>query len=43
MATLIAKLVPMDEAERAKFQRFVTPVMKNWNGITVGGLRPTFS
>lgn len=43
MATLIAKLVPMDEAETAKFQRFVTPVMKNWNGITVGGLRPTFS
>jgi L-asparaginase II len=43
MATLIAKLVPMDEAERAKFQRFVTPVMKNWNGITVGSIRPTFS
>jgi L-asparaginase II len=43
MAALIAKLLPMNEAEAAKFRRFVTPVMKNWNGITVGGLRPTFS
>jgi L-asparaginase II len=43
MAALIAKLLPMNEAETAKFRRFVTPVMKNWNGITVGGLRPTFS
>jgi L-asparaginase II len=43
MAALIARLLPMNEAEAAKFRRFVTPVMKNWNGITVGGLRPTFS
>ncbi len=43
MATLLRKLLPMDEATAAKFGRFVTPVMKNWNGITVGGLRPTFS
>jgi L-asparaginase II len=43
MAALIAKLLPMDEAETAKFSRFVRPVMKNWNGVTVGQLRPTFS
>ncbi|MDP2800697.1 MAG: asparaginase [Phreatobacter sp.] len=43
MATLLQKLLPMDEAVAAKFGRFVRPVMKNWNGTTVGGLRPTFS
>jgi L-asparaginase II len=43
MAALIAKLLPMDEAEAAKFDRFVRPVMKNWNGITVGHLRPAFA
>ncbi len=42
MATLLQKLLPMDEATAAKFGRFVRPVMKNWNGTTVGGLRPTF-
>lgn len=43
MAALLQKLLPMDEATAAKFGRFVRPVMKNWNGTTVGGLRPTFS
>ncbi len=43
MAALIARLLPMEEAEAARFARFVNPVMKNWNGITVGTLRPTFS
>jgi hypothetical protein len=33
----------MEAAEAAKFDRFLHPVMKNWNGITVGSLRPTFS
>jgi L-asparaginase II len=42
MATLLQKLLPMDEATAAKFGRFVRPVMKNWNGTTVGGLGPTF-
>ena len=43
MAALITKLLPMEAAEAAKFDRFLHPVMKNWNGITVGSLRPTFS
>ncbi len=43
MAALIAKLLPMDEAEAARFRRFVRPTMKNWNGITVGEIRPTFA
>ena len=43
MAALIARLLPMEAAEAAKFDRFLHPVMKNWNGITVGRLRPTFS
>jgi L-asparaginase II len=43
MAALITKLLPMEAAEAAKFDRFLHPVMKNCNGITVGSLRPTFS
>lgn len=43
MAALITKLLPMDEAVAAKFGRFVRPTIKNWNGITVGGIRPTFA
>ena len=39
MATLIARFVPMDEAQRAALARFAAPVLTNWNGLAVGGLR----
>jgi L-asparaginase II len=41
MAAVIARFLPLGEAERAAFARFVRPTLRNWNGIEVGGLRPT--
>jgi L-asparaginase II len=39
MAALIARFVPMSEAETAAFARFLKPAMTNWNGIEVGHIR----
>ena len=39
IASLIAKFLPMSEAERAKFAAFEAPRLTNWRGIEVGGLR----
>jgi L-asparaginase II len=39
MASLIARFVPMDDAQRAALARFAAPVLTNWNGLAVGGLR----
>jgi L-asparaginase II len=41
IASLIARFLPLDDAERAAFARFIRPVLRNWNSITVGELRPT--
>ena len=41
MAAVIARFLPLGDDERAGLQRFVRPVLRNWNGIEVGGLRPT--
>ncbi|MCC7281333.1 MAG: asparaginase [Acetobacteraceae bacterium] len=38
IASLIARFVPMSEAEAAQFRPFRAPVLKNWNGIEVGAL-----
>src|SRR4029077_20807316 len=40
MAAMIARFLPMDDQERGALDRFVRPVLRNWNGIEVGGLRP---
>jgi L-asparaginase II len=40
IAALVRRFCPMDEAQRAALARFVTPVLRNWNGIEVGALRP---
>lgn len=40
MAALIARFLPMSEEEGQRFQRFLTPVMTNWNGIRVGHVQP---
>jgi L-asparaginase II len=39
MAATIARFLPMSEAERGAFERFLRPTLRNWNGIEVGGLR----
>jgi L-asparaginase II len=43
MAATIARFLPMADGERAALERFVRPVLRNWNGIEVGGLRPALS
>ena len=40
IAALIAKFLPMSDAERAGFAAFVAPRLLNWRGLDVGGLRP---
>ena len=39
VAAAIARFLP-SEADRAAMARFVSPVLKNWNGTVVGELRP---
>ena len=39
MAAMIARFLPMSEAERGVVERFSRPALRNWNGIEVGGLR----
>jgi L-asparaginase II len=40
IAALIAKFLPMSDAERAGFARFVAPRLLNWRALDVGSLRP---
>ncbi len=41
MAALIARFLPLSDAERAALARFLRPTLRNWNGFEVGALRPT--
>jgi L-asparaginase II len=41
MAALIARFLPLGDAERAALMRFERPTLRNWNGIEVGVLRVT--
>ena len=41
MAALITRFLPLDAADRAVLDRFAGPVLRNWNGIEVGEVRPT--
>ncbi len=41
MAAMIARFLPLSGEERAALERFVRPTLRNWNGIEVGGLRPS--
>ncbi len=41
MAAAIARFLLLPDADRAALGRFARPTMRNWNGIEVGGLRPT--
>jgi len=40
IATLIGRFLPIDEDGRARLEPFAVPVLRNWNGIAVGSLRP---
>lgn len=41
MAALIARFLPLSESESAAFQRFLRPILRNWNGLEVGTVRAT--
>jgi L-asparaginase II len=41
MATMIARFLPLSDAESVSLDRFMRPKLRNWNGIEVGGLRPS--
>lgn len=41
MAAMIARFVPCADGERVALDRFVHPVLRNWNGTEVGALRPS--
>jgi L-asparaginase II len=38
IAALIARFLPMSDAERARFEAFLSPTLRNWNGLEVGGM-----
>jgi len=39
MATLLRRLLPLDDAAREALRSLAEPVLRNWNGIEVGSLR----
>jgi L-asparaginase II len=39
MAAIIARFLPLRDAERAALARFLQPTLRNWNGFEVGSLR----
>ena len=41
MAALIGRYLPMSDEERLSLELLAHPVLKNWNGIEVGEIRPT--
>jgi L-asparaginase II len=41
MAALIARFLPLNDAERTALSRWLNPTLRNWNGIEVGELRLT--
>jgi L-asparaginase II len=41
MAAIIARFLPLNEAERGALARFERPTLHNWNGFEIGALRVT--
>ena len=37
---MIARFLPLDGADRQMLNDLMRPALRNWNGITVGALRP---
>jgi L-asparaginase II len=40
MAAMIARFLPLDATARTALEPYLRPVLRNWNGIEVGALRP---
>lgn len=40
-AALVARFGALNDGDRATLERFVRPVIRNWNGLAVGALQPT--
>ena len=38
---VIARFLPLNDAERAALTRFAHPTLRNWNGFEVGAVRVT--
>jgi L-asparaginase II len=41
MAAVIARFLPLAANERAGLERFVAPVLRNWNGFEIGRVEAT--
>ena len=41
MAAVIARFLPLGDAERAALSSFTQPVLHNWNGFEVGKIKVT--
>jgi len=41
MATLLEALLPLSDEDRVFVHDFAEPRLSNWNGLEVGGLRPS--
>src|SRR5580704_6326008 len=41
MAAIIARFLPLGDAERVTLARLERPILRNWNGLEVGALRVT--
>jgi L-asparaginase II len=41
MAAVFARFLPLEAGDRASLARFLTPTLRNWNGIEVGALKAT--
>jgi L-asparaginase II len=41
VAAALARLLPQDAVAQSVLASFVRPTLRNWNGITVGGIAPT--
>jgi L-asparaginase II len=41
MAAIIARFLPLNDAERAALSPFRQPSLRNWNGLEVGSVRVT--
>jgi L-asparaginase II len=41
MAAIIARFLPLGDAERAALAHFERPTLRNWNGFEIGAVRVT--
>jgi L-asparaginase II len=39
IAAIIARFLPLNDAERLALEHFIHPTLRNWNGFEIGALR----